>query len=152
MMSDEDVAVRLTAISALRVCVDDFDFDLAAFFDFVEATILSSVKLIAETDEFDSKQTVLQCLTVVVERLEQKIAPYALHIINALAQLWPISEGQNMFRCSIVTLLTKLVVVDSFYFIFRRFELSLIKSNTLLSQLSKLLWIGTMYLLLANYF
>ena len=131
LMTDTDVAVKLTAASSLKICVDDFDFELESFLPFTKDSINLCMKLIEEVDEFESKLSVLSCLSVIVQRLEEKVCiyfkftikvtPFALHIITALSYMWQISEGQNMFRSSIVSLLTKLVTVFFRYLTFRLF-------------------------------
>ena len=75
------------------------------------------MKLLAEVDEFDSKLMILNCLIVIAERMEGQIVPFIPSILQAFTELWDRSEGQNLFRTSIVTILTKLIVAlraDSF--------------------------------------
>ncbi|TPX38440.1 hypothetical protein SeMB42_g06738 [Synchytrium endobioticum] len=106
---DEDLAVRLTAIMNLRTAVDDWDFDPAPFVPYLEKSVTVSTQLVNVVDEFDSKMKVLNSLAVIIERMEAQIAPLSSRITELLPTLWASSEGQHMFRSSILVILTRLV-------------------------------------------
>nr|KAJ3421434.1 Importin-11 [Polyrhizophydium stewartii] len=95
MMRGEDLVVRLTAVSDLRRCVDDFDFVPEDFLRFLEPCVPLFMQLLEDTDEFESKMRILGCLLVIIERMEGK--------------LWERAESENMFRASIVSIMTKLM-------------------------------------------
>ena len=70
---DSDPVVRLTSIICLRQCIDDFDFELEDFMPFVNATISNCLKLIDQYEEFESKLYMLNTISVLVLRLEEKV-------------------------------------------------------------------------------
>ncbi|KAJ3334820.1 Importin-11 [Gonapodya sp. JEL0774] len=109
LRSDEDMVVRLTAVQNLRLVVDDWDFDAEGFTPFLEGIVDMFVELLAAVEEFDTKLRILNCLAVIIERMETKILPFAHRVVEVLPTLWAESESQNMFRCSMLVILTKLV-------------------------------------------
>jgi len=111
LVPEEDLVVRLTAINAVHSCVDDWDFQLDDFLPYIDTIINLCLQLIYEVTEFDSKIKIVNCLSVIVERMGTKIVLYAEKIINVLPQLWDGSgEEQYTFKSSIIVILTKLVV------------------------------------------
>lgn len=75
---DSDPVVRLTSIICLRQCIDDFDFELEDFMPFVNAAIANCLKLIDEYEEFESKLYLLNTISVLVLRLEDKVCSICL--------------------------------------------------------------------------
>jgi hypothetical protein len=73
LSNDNDPVVKLTSIICLRQCIDDFDFELDDFMPFVNATIAYCLNLIDEYEEFESKLCMLNTISVLVLRLEEKV-------------------------------------------------------------------------------
>lgn len=111
LMSDSDTLVRLTAVSSLKTCVDDWDFEVEVFSPYFAQTVGLFTRLVADCEEFENKIKVLQCLGVIVERLESGIIPFAGTIVEILPPLWDGCGDQHMFRSAIVSILRSLVVV-----------------------------------------
>ncbi|KXS11401.1 ARM repeat-containing protein [Gonapodya prolifera JEL478] len=109
LRTDDDLVVRLTAVQNIRLVVDDWDFDPEGFAPFLEGIVDSFVSLLGAVEEFDTKLRILNCLTVIIERMETKILPFAQRVVEVLPSLWAESESQNMFRCAMLVILTKLV-------------------------------------------
>jgi hypothetical protein len=107
---EQDLVVRLTAITNLRVCLDDFDFEGTPFQQFLPLILDLTMQLIDDVDEFESKLKILSCIIVISERMEGHIVPFIGPILQVLPGLWNRSEGQSLFRTSIVTILTKLTI------------------------------------------
>ncbi|KAJ3380752.1 Importin-11 [Lobulomyces angularis] len=109
MKKEEDLCTRLTAVYNLKICVDDWDFEVDKFFNYFETSLNLFLSLINDTEEFESKIKVLNCLSVIIERMEEKILPFARTITSILPDLWTSSEGQHMFRSAIIVILKSLV-------------------------------------------
>ncbi|KAI5696119.1 hypothetical protein M8J75_008310 [Diaphorina citri] len=91
MSPDEDLAVRLSACKAFKMCVDDFDFKTEQFLPFVNMHVLNV------------------CSFLIV-RMGSSIADFAHDIFESLPLLWAQSEDHNLLRAAIVTTLTHLTV------------------------------------------
>ncbi|KAI8924466.1 armadillo-type protein [Entophlyctis helioformis] len=109
MARDDDLAVRLTAVSDLQACVDDFDFVGAQFQPYLQTSVTLFMHLLEDVDEFESQMKILNCLIVIIERMEGQILPFMAPILHVLPELWKRSEGQNIFRALIVTIMAKLM-------------------------------------------
>ncbi|KAJ3261121.1 Importin-11 [Boothiomyces macroporosus] len=105
----EDTVVRLRATSNLLKLIDDFDFDPAQFLPYLQPVIENFKDLLDAVDEFDSKITIINCLIAITERLEGQAVVAMAPLFSVIHNLWLRSEGQNMFRTSIVKILTKFV-------------------------------------------
>jgi hypothetical protein len=109
---DPDLVVRLAAVNSLRLCIDDFDFELGPYLPHTGSTVSACMSLLQATTEFESKLLVINALVVVVERVGEQIKPVAGQILQALSELWVESEGEHMFQSAILTILTKIVAVS----------------------------------------
>jgi hypothetical protein len=111
--SNEDgpsTIVQITAISALRDCVDDWDFEPSRFLPYLAQVLPLLSQAIAQVDEIELKMKVVNCLSIIIERMEQHIAPFTPSITELLPNLWQLEgEGENLLKSSIVTMVTKLV-------------------------------------------
>eukprot|EP00842_Homolaphlyctis_polyrhiza_P000158 jgi/Hompol1/1142/HPOL_001071-RA len=113
MARDDDLVVRLQAVNDLRLCIDDFEFEPTQFHPFLESSVAMFMALLSDVDEFESKMKILTCLIVIIERMEGQILPYIGPILQILPQLWQDSQEQNLFRASIVSIVSKLMKVQS---------------------------------------
>ncbi|KAH6564693.1 hypothetical protein BASA62_007741 [Batrachochytrium salamandrivorans] len=109
MSREDDLVVRLTAVDNFRICVDDFDFQTVPFQPYLESSITVFIELLQDVDEFESKMKILNCLLVIIERMDTEILSFTAPILQVLPDMWGRSEGENLFRASIVTIVTKLV-------------------------------------------
>lgn len=66
---EEDVVVRIAAMSTLREVMDDFTFRPAAVIPFLADLMPLLFNLLATVDECDSKMKVLSTLTLSIERV-----------------------------------------------------------------------------------
>ncbi|KAI8899690.1 armadillo-type protein [Globomyces pollinis-pini] len=107
--SNEDIVVRLTAVNSLKLAVDDFDFELERFNPFFQPFVDGIMVLLKDVEDFDSKMKIINCLIVMIERMDGNIYQSIQPLVQLLPNLWDASEGQNMFRVSIVTVIAKLV-------------------------------------------
>ncbi|ORY37075.1 ARM repeat-containing protein [Rhizoclosmatium globosum] len=108
--NERDMVVRLSAITTLRVVVDEgLLTDSEVFQPFVESCVQVLVELVVEADEFDTKVGGLTALKGIIYMMGQKIAPFAGKITEQLPRLWESSYDQIMFRTSILLVLSTLV-------------------------------------------
>ncbi|KAK6098360.1 hypothetical protein MT418_002396 [Batrachochytrium dendrobatidis] len=109
MDRDEDLVVRLSAVINLQRCVDDFDFQPQSFQPYLESNVTAFIQLLEDVDEFENKMKIINCLVVIIERMDEQILPHISPILHVLPQLWERSESENLFRASIVTVIGKLL-------------------------------------------
>ncbi|KAI9096512.1 armadillo-type protein [Phlyctochytrium arcticum] len=106
MGSSYNIVVRLTAVSSMRVMIDDFEFDKNEFVPLFQELLDRLASVLNELDGVDSALSVVACLGVAVERMGDSLLPYTQDVMNLLPPLWEGSEGRNMLRASIMTILT----------------------------------------------
>ncbi|KAF7386417.1 importin-11 isoform X1 [Vespula maculifrons] len=105
---EEDLGVRLAAIDALKLAIDDFQFHTAEFTPYLESTFSLLFTLLKEVTESDTKMHVLFVLSCMIERVGYDIKPYVGALTSYLSTLWQQSENHHMLRCAIVTTLVHL--------------------------------------------
>ncbi|XP_063215721.1 importin-11-like isoform X2 [Bacillus rossius redtenbacheri] len=105
----EDMAVRLTASSTLKLAIDDFEFNTDQFLPFLETAFSLLFALLQEAQECDTKMHVLYVLSFIIERVGFSIRPFANSLVQYLPQLWQQSAEHNMLRCAIVSTMVHLV-------------------------------------------
>ncbi|KAF9104894.1 Importin-11 [Mortierella sp. AM989] len=106
---EEHLAVRLAAAQNLRACIDDWDFDPTTFAPFLEQSVQGLRLVMSEVEEPDSRMRILNCMSIIVERMDEHITPYAQQIIELLPPLWQAAENQNLLQSAILVIMTKLV-------------------------------------------
>ncbi|RUS25970.1 armadillo-type protein, partial [Jimgerdemannia flammicorona] len=109
MSAEEDTVVRLTAVNNLKNCVDDWDFEATPFAPFLKEAVYGIIGMLGDVSEFDSRMRILNSLSMIIERVEEQIAPYAQQIVELLPSLWNTSESEHLFKSAILVTLTKLV-------------------------------------------
>ncbi|XP_076181543.1 importin beta11 isoform X2 [Ptiloglossa arizonensis] len=105
---DEDLGVRLAASDALKLAIDDFQFNPEQFFPYLEPAFSLLFSLLKEVKEYDTKAHVLYVLSFMFERAGGDINPYVGVVSSYLPILWQQSEGHNMMRCAILSTLIQL--------------------------------------------
>ncbi|KAF5275843.1 hypothetical protein FQR65_LT04081 [Abscondita terminalis] len=106
---EEDMAVRLTSSTTLRLAVDDFEFNSEQFKPYLDTVFNLLFSLLKEVVECETKMHVLNVMTLILERVGQTIRPHTDALIHYLPLLWQESEEHNMLRCAIVSTLVQLV-------------------------------------------
>ncbi|KAK5002808.1 hypothetical protein LTR28_010956, partial [Elasticomyces elasticus] len=104
-----DQVVRVTAGRQLRSVVDEWEFDAEQFLPYA-ATILSRLMhLIQEVELMETKMALLNTISLVVERMEHRIEPFANSIVTLLPPLWEGSGEEHLMKQAILTILTRIV-------------------------------------------
>lgn len=109
LQPDEDIVVRLTAATALRFAVDDFEFNSEQFKHYMFAAFDLLFELLKKASECDTKMQVLNVMAVVLERMGGVLMPHSDALVQYLPHLWNESEGHYMLRGAIVATLVQLV-------------------------------------------
>ncbi|XP_076243616.1 importin beta11 isoform X2 [Calliopsis andreniformis] len=105
---EEDLGVRLAASDALKLVIDDFQFNPEEFSPYLERTFFLLFSLLKEVKECDTRMRVLYVLSFMIERVGSEINPHVGVLSSYLPVLWQESEGHNMLRCAIISTLTHL--------------------------------------------
>lgn len=104
-----DQVVRVTAGRQFKNIVDDWEFTPEQFLPFADVTMTRLMQLIQEVELTETKMALLNTISVMVERLEHHIAPYAESIITLLPPLWEQSGDEHLMKQAILTILARLV-------------------------------------------
>lgn len=109
MNAQEDLVVRLTAANTLKTAIDDVDFNLDDFLQFLDESFGSLFHLLKCTQDCDTKMHVLNVLSLLIQRIGDRVKPFATSLSLYLPELWQESGDHNMLRCAIVSTVTHLV-------------------------------------------
>ncbi|KAL1303880.1 hypothetical protein AAFC00_000334 [Neodothiora populina] len=104
-----DQVVRVTAGRQFKNIVDDWEFGPEAFLPYAETIMTRLMQLIQNVELTETKMALLNTISVMVERLEHHIAPYAERIITLLPPLWEQSGDEHLMKQAILTILARLV-------------------------------------------
>ena len=106
---EPDLAVRLAAAAALRLLVDDWNFDERPFLPYAPAALQGLFTLALTVAEADTAAQAFSCASVIVERLGESVAPLAPALLAAVPPLWSAGEGHALLRMQLLCALTRLV-------------------------------------------
>ncbi|KAM0720078.1 hypothetical protein Q7P37_004214 [Cladosporium fusiforme] len=104
-----DQVVRVTAGRQLGNIANDWEFKADGFLPYAEAILGSMMQLIDEVELTETKMALLNTISVIVERLEHNITPFAERIIGLLPPLWEQSGEEHLMKQAILTILARLV-------------------------------------------
>ncbi|KAI9762174.1 MAG: hypothetical protein M1835_008068 [Candelina submexicana] len=104
-----DQVVRVTAGRQFRNVADEWEFSAEPFMPFAPDVLERLMALIEEVESTGTKMALLNTVSVVVERLEHHISPYADKIVSLLPSLWMQSGEEHLMKQAILTILTRLV-------------------------------------------
>ena len=104
-----DLVVRITAGRHFQKVADDWDFDASHFMPYAESVMTRLMKLIEEVESTETKMALLNTISVLVERLEHNVAPFANRIVELLPPLWEQSAEEHLMKQAILAILSRLV-------------------------------------------
>lgn len=104
-----DQVVRVTAGRQFNNVANDWEFDTEQFLPYAGAMLTQLMQLIEEVELPETKMALLNTISIVVERLEQNIAPFAERIISLLPPLWEQSGDEHLMKQAILTILSRLI-------------------------------------------
>lgn len=85
--------------------LEDFEFESAQFIEYVQPIFSSLFLLLKEANECDTKMSVLNGMSVIFDKMGEKLANDAESLCHYLPMLWHESEDHNMLRCAILSAL-----------------------------------------------
>ncbi|KAK6440066.1 hypothetical protein LTR95_003712 [Oleoguttula sp. CCFEE 5521] len=104
-----DQVVRITAGRQLKIIADDWEFRADQFLPYAETTLSILMDLVSEVESTETKMALLNTISVIVERLERHITPFAERIVSLLPPLWEQSGEEHLMKQAILTILARLV-------------------------------------------
>ena len=104
-----DQVVRVTAARQLAKIIDDWETTAALLIPHAETMLVHIMTLISEVSLTETKMALLNTISVLVERLDHHISPFAERIVSLLPSLWADSEEEHLMKQAILTILTRLV-------------------------------------------
>ncbi|KAK5148835.1 hypothetical protein LTR04_000446 [Oleoguttula sp. CCFEE 6159] len=104
-----DKVVRVTAGRQFKDIADEWDFKAESFLPYASDILTRLMALIEEVELTETKMALLNTISIVVERLESHITPYADRIISLLPPLWEQSGEEHLMKQAILTVLSRLV-------------------------------------------
>ena len=110
LLSSSDMCLKLTALSTFKILIDDWNFYEDQFLEFCWPVLRCLFDMTQLASEFDTQLQVFSLVSLIVERLAEKIQPYAGAILETLPLVWQHGESQTMLRMQVVVVLQKLVV------------------------------------------
>ncbi|XP_024543668.1 importin-11 [Selaginella moellendorffii] len=109
LLGDGDLAVQLAACHSLQTLIDDVHFYEEEFVEFVSPCLELLFVFMKNAQELDSKLQVFSLVTLIIERLGEKVVPCTEKIMIFLPQVWQNSEGQSLLKIQVVLALQRLV-------------------------------------------
>jgi hypothetical protein len=104
-----DLVVRITAGRHLANVANDWEFQPDQFLPYATNILTRLLRLINEVELPETKLAIVNTVSIIVERLDHQIVPYAEGIVNLLPSLWEESEDEHLMRQAILTILTRLI-------------------------------------------
>jgi len=140
LLQEQDLVVSLSAANSLKSLIDDVDFYVEPFLQFLNPVLTMVFQLLERVEECDTKLRVLSVVTVLLQQLEEQIAPYTPKIVELLKQQWKLAqphEAYNLLKQAIVTALTKLIqcsLPDNVRLSTYEFVIPIVKHSTDIAQ------------------
>lgn len=104
-----DQVVRVTAGRQLKNIVDDWDSTASDLLPYVETILSRLMQLVDEVALTETKMALLNTISVIVEKLDHAITPFAEKIVGLLPSLWEASDEEHLMKQAILTILARLV-------------------------------------------
>jgi hypothetical protein len=105
-----DQVVRVTAGRQLKHVVDAWEFESQQFLPFAGDILSRVMALVEEVDLSETKLALLNTISVIVERMEHEVTPYAERIVSILPPLWDQSGDEHLMKQAILALLSRLLI------------------------------------------
>lgn len=105
-----DEVVQISAGRQLANVANDWDFEAEQFLPYAETILTHLMQLVQSIESTETKMTLLNTISVMVERLDLHITPFAERIVNLLPPLWEQSGEEHIMKASLLTILTRLVI------------------------------------------
>ena len=93
----------------MKVVIDDFEFTSEELKPYLSSAFGQLFELLKEVEECDTKLSILNVLSYVIERVGVAIRSMCEELAKYLPNLWVASEDHDMLRCSILSTLVSIV-------------------------------------------
>lgn len=90
---------------ALSNTLSDFEFNAVQFDEYVQPTFSALFTLLKEAVECETKMSVLNVMSTVVDKMDDRLAKDAESLCHYLPMLWNESQDHAMLRCAILSTL-----------------------------------------------
>ncbi|KAM3420367.1 hypothetical protein BST61_g3648 [Cercospora zeina] len=104
-----DEVVRVTAGRQFANIANDWEFNAEGFLPYAQTILTQLMTLIGEVELTETKMALLNTISVIVERLDVHVVPYADRIVTLLPPLWEQSGEEHLMKQAILTILARLV-------------------------------------------
>ncbi|EME46887.1 hypothetical protein DOTSEDRAFT_126805 [Dothistroma septosporum NZE10] len=104
-----DQVVRVTAGRQFMNIANDWEFKPEQFLPYAQTVLTQLMQLIGEVELTDTRMALLNTISVLVERLDSHITPFAERIVSLLPGLWEDSGEEHLMKQAILTVLARLV-------------------------------------------
>lgn len=104
-----DEVVRLTAAVSLKDCINVIDFEPAVFEPHLPVVVTELMRLMGESEAWESKRKLSEALNVTIERVGSRITSLTSVITAPLPKFWTEAADNWMFKSSLLTTVTTLL-------------------------------------------
>ncbi|ORZ34508.1 armadillo-type protein [Catenaria anguillulae PL171] len=108
LVADMPLIVQLAGVDALRMCVDEWELEVPELLPYLGGLMERLLNLLAGVDEFDLKIKVVNCLSIVIERLDTHMVAFAQPIAEFIPSLWDEADEEYLFQATLLVMLKKL--------------------------------------------
>ncbi|GAQ92680.1 Nuclear transport receptor KAP120 (importin beta superfamily) [Klebsormidium nitens] len=109
LLQEDDAAVQLSAIGALRALIDDVHFFEHEFEEFLGAFLQFLFQFLYKATNFESQSQGFNLVSLIIERIGDKIVPFAEKLLAIFPNVWTSFEGQSLIRIQVLLALQRLV-------------------------------------------
>ncbi len=105
LLDSSDMVVRVSAVTTLKLLVEDWDFTDKEFIKVFPMAIQALYAVVADAQEFETRLQALALVGSCVERLSEKSAPFIPAVVDPLPLIWEAAQEQNLLRGAVLTIL-----------------------------------------------
>ncbi|KAJ1971717.1 hypothetical protein H4R34_005647 [Dimargaris verticillata] len=105
----QHLVVRMTTVATLHTWVDSLEFYPSDFSPHVEAILTGLTHLLQSLSETECRMKVVNLLSLISDRMEHRVAPYANALIGVIGSVWTDATEEHLLCSAILVALAKLV-------------------------------------------
>lgn len=109
VLAEKDAAMYLMACSVLQSLMEDWEFDVEQFREFVPEAVHTLIRILAQCTDYESQLEVFSVLNLVIDHLQERTIECAPVILQMIPELWQRAEGQSLLKIQIMLALQRLV-------------------------------------------
>ncbi|KAF3786559.1 Importin-11 [Nymphaea thermarum] len=110
LLQGGDLAVKLAAVRALYCLIEDDNFYELDPSDYFPICWKLCFKLFEDVQIFESKVAVLNLISLIIERLGDRVIPFANELAIFFRKLWDESAGESLLQVQLLVALKNLIV------------------------------------------